>query len=310
MKSLLMFLIPLFLFGCGKDGAIGPQGEQGPAGQKGIDGANGSKIYSGKSAPTAATGVNGDFFINLTNGDLYGPKSQTGWGQPFNLKGPQGPAGPSGATILSGQTAPALTVGNIGDFYINIKEMVIYGPKTATSWGSPVSLKSDAENGVSVYLIKPDWNKNLVVIEGTNEKTFTTFSDEYTIPATANDYLVFYVAGAGWSSLKRDITLNNWQQLERSGGKNFYIIPYIILDHSGALSNTRFESIITSTTFINPTYKFTMEGTVLPDIVGGNQIIHQWAVWILIKSYNYKELKAKAPEGVVDTDRYFRIQKF
>ncbi|MEI2275623.1 collagen-like protein [Sphingobacterium sp. ML3W] len=309
MKSLLMFLIPLFLIGCGKDGAIGPQGEQGLAGQKGIDGANGSKIYSGKSVPTAAIGVNGDFFINLVNGDLYGPKTQTGWGQPFNLKGPQGPAGPSGATVLSGQTAPALTVGNIGDFYINLKQMVIYGPKTATSWGSPVSLKSDADNGVSVYLIKPDWNKNLVITEGTNVKTFTTVSDEYTIPATAYDYLVFYVAGANYSGLKRDITLNDWNQLERSAGKNYYIIPIVQLDMYEELQNTRFESVITSTTFINPTYKFTMEGTILPGL-GSKTDIHQYAVWILIKSYNYKELKAKVPEGVVDTDRFFRIQKF
>ncbi len=57
---------------------VGPQGKPGT---------NGTIIYSGNTPPPATTGVIGDFYIDLTTGIFYGPKTADGWGTGFSLKG-------------------------------------------------------------------------------------------------------------------------------------------------------------------------------------------------------------------------------
>lgn len=42
---------------------------------------------SGNSNPTIGIGIPGDYFLNKISGDLYGPKTVSGWGTPINLKG-------------------------------------------------------------------------------------------------------------------------------------------------------------------------------------------------------------------------------
>ena len=58
----------------------------------------------------------------------------------WNVTGPQGPAGTNGTngnTILSGTTAPASTLGAVGDFYLDTSSPeTLYGPKTSTGWPS------------------------------------------------------------------------------------------------------------------------------------------------------------------------------
>ncbi|MFN0292127.1 collagen-like protein [Pedobacter helvus] len=56
-------------------------------------------------------------------------------------KGEQGLKGTDGSTMHSGTGAPANTLGNIGDFYLDKNTAELYGPKTATAWPSPISLK-------------------------------------------------------------------------------------------------------------------------------------------------------------------------
>lgn len=51
-----------------------------------------------------------------------------------------GTAGADGKSILNGAGAPASTIGKEGEFYIDTTTKAIYGPKTGTSWGTPVSL--------------------------------------------------------------------------------------------------------------------------------------------------------------------------
>lgn len=43
--------------------------------------------------------------------------------------------------ILSGQGAPSLEIGRIGDFYIDLQTANLHGPRTETSWGTPVPLR-------------------------------------------------------------------------------------------------------------------------------------------------------------------------
>jgi hypothetical protein len=65
----------------------GPPGEDGQDGADGQDGEDGSQIHSGTGAPDASLGVVGDYYLDKDSFDLYGPKTDSGWGTPINLKG-------------------------------------------------------------------------------------------------------------------------------------------------------------------------------------------------------------------------------
>ena len=80
----------------------GAQGAQGPAGPAGVAG---SQIYSGTGAPAANLGTIGDYYLDKSNVNFYGPKTANGWGTPVSLNGGtggQGPAGPQGAARTQG----------------------------------------------------------------------------------------------------------------------------------------------------------------------------------------------------------------
>lgn len=50
-----------------------------PSGGTGAAGANGNTVLNGSGAPSNGTGANGDFYIDTTNGRMYGPKSAGAW---------------------------------------------------------------------------------------------------------------------------------------------------------------------------------------------------------------------------------------
>jgi len=92
----------------------GPQGPKGDKGDTGLPGANGKTILSGASNPSnSTTGTDGDFYLNTTSLQLFGPKSSGVWGSGTAIvgiqgeqgePGLQGSAGPSGATGPKGDT--------------------------------------------------------------------------------------------------------------------------------------------------------------------------------------------------------------
>jgi len=185
--SIVLFLIA----SCVKDGAIGPRGERGEQGQKGdqgipgIKGKDGNFLLSGSSNPTIAIGKLGDFYLNKSTSMLFGPKLDSGWGDGFSLKGnngANGQTGPAGAEILHGENAPANTLGKVGDFYFDTRQVVFYGPKTEArgpngevvyDWGGAISIRPD--NAANVLLkrfnVIFDYNISLVgnEIEAFNE---------------------------------------------------------------------------------------------------------------------------------------------
>lgn len=61
-------------------------------GPEGMPGSDGSRIHAGATPPAASLGNPGDFYLNTTTYDLYGPKTGAGWGDPINLQGPPGTA--------------------------------------------------------------------------------------------------------------------------------------------------------------------------------------------------------------------------
>ena len=72
-------------------------------------------ILSGSTAPTATIGSIGDYYIDLTSVNLYGPKTAEGWGTPISLRGLQGQNGTNGQ---NGQNAPIPHIGDDGYWYI------------------------------------------------------------------------------------------------------------------------------------------------------------------------------------------------
>lgn len=152
LRLLLVILIGLLIQSCAKDGATGPAGVQGPAGIQGpvgLEGAAGSVILSGNGVPAATLGKEGDFYLDKTTSNLYGPKTAAGWGTPISMKGTTGATGAVGAAgsaILSGTIAPTNAIGKVGDYYLNKANYDFYGPKTAAGWGSPVNLRGPQGN--------------------------------------------------------------------------------------------------------------------------------------------------------------------
>lgn len=74
-------------------------------------------------------------------------------------KGDNGKDGVNGNTILSGMEAPNASLGNTGDFYIDLATSVLYGPKTAGGWGSGSPLKGPEGNAnvlTDSFTVKPD----------------------------------------------------------------------------------------------------------------------------------------------------------
>jgi hypothetical protein len=57
--------------GVGATGYTGVTGITGTTGAAGTAGVDGSAWYSGAGVPSDATGVNGDYYLNTTNGDVY-----------------------------------------------------------------------------------------------------------------------------------------------------------------------------------------------------------------------------------------------
>ena len=85
----------------------GDVGSTGATGPQGPSGTNGNTILSGVGAPSAATGVNGDFYLNTASSELYGPKTAGAWGTGTSLVGPA-TSNPPGVILPYGAaTAPS-----------------------------------------------------------------------------------------------------------------------------------------------------------------------------------------------------------
>lgn len=223
-------LIAMIFASCGKDGATGPQGATGATGPTGTTGAvgatgptgpagaNGSVIYSGNGAPSTSVGTTGDFYLDLTAGMLYGPKTAGGWGTGFSLKGATGATGATGAagnTILSGTGIPAAGLGNVGDYYIDDSSYMLYGPKTAGGWGPATPLQGPAGTANVQY---SGWN-------------YATNIRDTTLDASA--LVIANVQAASLTSAELD---NSSIQVYINFGEGIYPTPYT--SYAGGKQNT------------------------------------------------------------------------
>lgn len=69
-------------------------------------------FLKGAGAPAASLGDEGQMYINTSNGNIYGPKTNAGWGSPAS--GGAGPTGATGATGVTGATGPTGATGVTG----------------------------------------------------------------------------------------------------------------------------------------------------------------------------------------------------
>ena len=157
----------------------------------------GNQILSGNGAPAASLGAVGDYYLNKTTMELYGPKTAEGWGSAMGLKGTKGDKGKDGkdgtngkdgnngndgangrdgSLILSGTTTPTASQGKIGDWYIDTQNKRLYGPKTESGWGTAINLTSNSSSTTQKadFLISDDgttllqWrNKNTTSVDMT-----------------------------------------------------------------------------------------------------------------------------------------------
>jgi hypothetical protein len=111
-----------------------------PAGGTG----GGSAWYDGSGAPAGGTGIDGDYYLDTDNGDVY-TKSSGSWSVTGNIKGTTGAAGidgtdgidgTNGSVWHSGSGVPDDGTGINGDYYLRTSNGDVY-TKAAGTWGSP-----------------------------------------------------------------------------------------------------------------------------------------------------------------------------
>ena len=94
----------------------------------------GVKWLSGTGLPAAGLGMQGDWYINDANGDVYEKTTANVWTWRDNLTGPAGTAGTPGEKWFSGTGAPAGGTGIIGDWYLNDANGDVYEKTGASAW--------------------------------------------------------------------------------------------------------------------------------------------------------------------------------
>ena len=72
-------------------------------------------IHSGVGAPSKEVGNIGDYYLDISNTNLYGAKTAQGWGTPISLKGIQGDKGDTGAKGDKGDAGAKGEKGDKGD---------------------------------------------------------------------------------------------------------------------------------------------------------------------------------------------------
>lgn len=169
--TLILCLCALFLNSCKK-----PESEHLSTTTEQITGNNGQTILGGSGLPNVTLGNNGDFYLDKSTANLYGPKVDNAWPQPFNLANNTGTTGTPGTKILSGTIAPTLNIGAVGDFYFDTAALNFYGPKTSASWGLPINLKVQTD-GAKVLIYK-NQVFNSVVRDTMNAKILQRYIEE------------------------------------------------------------------------------------------------------------------------------------
>ncbi len=197
-----------------------PLNLQGPPGDDGEDGEDGSQIFSGTSAPDASMGQPGDYFLNTSTYELYGPKTNSGWGTPINLKGTANvrysawfeagdwtSGGPDYAYF--DESAPSIT-----------QEIIDEGVVKAFTQLAGDNGRTRPLPATTIFSNKIIWNFH---IEGVGTLRFTAETVDGSAPNPVDSNEFRYVVIPGGEQLKAKakslpIDLNNYEQVKKYFG--------------------------------------------------------------------------------------------
>ena len=211
----------------------------------------GSEIISQGRTPDESDGKKGDYFINTLTSELYGPKTDAGWGAPIRF----GSSNTAEAKILSGAGAPSPRTGSEGDWYIDLSTRTLYGPKANNQWGSGIVLGGNPNNGSNQ---DPDESLPDFHISKIGQPTLLVWSNPKTVEVNmnANNQLkLVEVIGREAFAQKRSlekITIGDKVQLiENQAFENNFALKDIIftadseLEHIGVEAFTKCNALKT-----------------------------------------------------------------
>jgi len=225
-------------------GPTGPTGATGATGADGADGADGQTILNGTVDPTDnVTGTDGDFYINTTSNEIFGPRTAGAWGSGTSLVGPAG----GGATTLGGLTDVDLTTSppTNGEalVYDSVNSEWVPGSAGATAAGAANEIQyNDGAGGLAAssdFTVNVDWDNPSTTFtalkvnvpdatQGAGDSTLLDLqvggTSRFSVPSTGN--LLFESLGHDFISDANALVLTN------SGGvrsfltrNDFCIIP-------------------------------------------------------------------------------------
>jgi len=132
--------------GCHKNVIFNPAGTQPSPGNANPQ-QNGPILFNGPTFPPPETGSVGDFYIDVSSGTLYGPKSALGWGLGSTL-----PDYGEQVQLYSGGVAPNAYTAYPGDYYLDLSNDELFGPKVGYIWGPGRVLASVGSTSDSVQV--------------------------------------------------------------------------------------------------------------------------------------------------------------
>lgn len=139
----LILAFPLLIQSCKKEKGDPDSFQQVLVGPSGTDGSN---LFAGTTGPGGSTGRIGDYYINTSNANIYGPKTSGGWGGSFSLLLPGQTVDSSGRTVMAGTGLPTNAMGANGDYFLDTVKNVFFGPKRAGVWNT-MGLELRGTNG-------------------------------------------------------------------------------------------------------------------------------------------------------------------
>ena len=136
MKRLVLYFLIVFsaaagITSCNKNANVSPTNFGNQSFTSMLVSPTGTIMYIGNVLPTLSIGAVGDYYLDVANGNIYGPKTSTSWGRGFSLKGPAGATGATGAAgkagsqIYSGSGVPSAGLGLVGDYYLDTTNFLL-----------------------------------------------------------------------------------------------------------------------------------------------------------------------------------------
>ena len=133
-------------------GANGATGATGNTGATGASGSDGKTILSGTGIPAVNLGVDGDYYLDKTTYNFYGPKTTGAWGTPTALVGPQGPMGNANVKIDVFSVTNAEWVSN-STYWTTTTSNVAQGYFSRYYVRSAAALTSDFISGPGIVMV-------------------------------------------------------------------------------------------------------------------------------------------------------------